>query len=104
VWAAGRAGPSDFIGRATVRCTELYRDKWRRSVAVCRAKRKDLSAWMAAQGRAVAATEYSWDYVGQEAEAKGAHRGIWGGTSRCPGCGGHASHSGGGSSGRPADG
>lgn len=75
---------SDFIGRATVRCTELYRDKWSRPVAVCRAKRKDLSAWMAVQGWAVADTEYSRDYVGQEAEAKGARRGIWRGAFEMP--------------------
>ncbi len=75
---------SDFIGQATVRCAERDRDRWRRIVAVCRAKGEDLSGWMAAQGWAVAFTRYSRDYVGQTEEAKGARRGIWRWTFELP--------------------
>ncbi|KGM35307.1 succinoglycan biosynthesis protein [Inquilinus limosus MP06] len=75
---------SDFIGRATVRCAEQNRDRWRRIVAVCRARGADLSGWMAAQGWAVAYTRYSRDYVGQEAAAKRARKGIWRGTFEVP--------------------
>ncbi|WP_051247919.1 thermonuclease family protein [Inquilinus limosus] len=75
---------SDFIGQATVRCAERDRDRWRRIVAVCRARGEDLSGWMAAQGWAVAFTRYSRDYVGQEAQAKGARRGIWRGRFEVP--------------------
>ncbi|MGO4127411.1 thermonuclease family protein [Inquilinus sp. YAF38] len=76
---------SDFIGQATVRCAERDRDKWRRIVAVCRARGEDLSGWMAAQGLGpVADTEYSRDYVRRTEEAKGARRGIWRGAFEMP--------------------
>lgn len=75
---------SDFIGQATVRCAERDRDRWRRIVAVCRASGEDLSGWMAAQGWAVTYTRYSRDYLGQEAAAKGARKGIWRGAFEMP--------------------
>ena len=53
------------------------RDRYGRSVAVCRVAGADLNAWMVEQGWAVAYRKYSTDYVSQETAAKAARRGLW---------------------------
>ena len=56
---------------------ERDRDRYGRVVAVCRAAGEDLNAWMVSQGWALAYRQYSRDYVGEEADARAARRGIW---------------------------
>ena len=51
---------------------------------MCYAGGADLSAWMVAQGLALAYRRYSMDYVDQEAGARAARRGIWGATFERP--------------------
>ena len=59
------------IGGGSVRCDIKNRDQYGRAVAVCFGKgSEDLNAWMAANGEAVAYTEYSKDYVSAADDAR----------------------------------
>jgi endonuclease YncB( thermonuclease family) len=58
------------IGSAPVRCDVKNKDQYNRSVAVCYNGSEDLNSWMAANGYAVAYTEYSKDYVSQADAAR----------------------------------
>lgn len=91
--AAGRAWPcgreatralSRRIAGRTVVCEERDRDRYGRSVAVCRAGGEDLNAWMAFEGWAFAYRRYSRSYVAEERAAKAAGRGIWRGNVVAP--------------------
>ena len=75
---------SDRIGEAPISCEPRDTDRYGRTVAVCRKGTEDLNSWMVAQGHAVAFRRYSSEYVGQEAQARAAKRGIWAGTFEEP--------------------
>lgn len=75
---------ADRIGSATVACTPTDRDRYGRTVAVCRADGIDLNAWMVRAGWAVAYRRYSGDYVGDEEAAAAGRAGIWQGTFVVP--------------------
>lgn len=85
-----------FIGRQTVACVEVDRDRYGRSVAVCSVGKVDLGDWLVRSGLAVDWPRYSkGDYAPAEAEARGRHSGIWSGRfvepwryRRCIGAGG----------------
>lgn len=66
-YAAGLAAADALrkhVGSAPVRCDVKNRDQYNRAVAVCyRNGDEDLNEWMAANGQAVAYTEYSKDYA-----------------------------------------
>lgn len=68
---------ADLIGSRTVDCKETARDRYGRIVAVCRLGLTDLSAWLAAEGWAVAYRRYSTAYVSHEHSARSTRRGIW---------------------------
>lgn len=65
------------IGSRTVNCEERDRDRYGRSVGVCREAGEDLNAWMVRQGWALAYRRYSRAYVAEESEARTARRGMW---------------------------
>ncbi len=65
------------IASRPVSCTEKDRDQYHRIVAVCRVGGEDLSAWLVAEGWAMAYRHYSTAYVLQEDAARAAHRRIW---------------------------
>ena len=69
----------ELIGNSDVSCTERDRDRYGRIVAVCYANGRDLNAAMVLSGMALAYRKYSDDYTGQEASARAARRGLWGG-------------------------
>jgi endonuclease YncB( thermonuclease family) len=75
-WPAGRMASSRLqaltAGRSIV-CQEKDRDRYGRTVAVCRASGEDLGAIMVREGLAWAFVRYSSDYVGQEGQAKAAN-------------------------------
>ena len=73
---AGRALAKRIAGQRVL-CEEKARDRYGRSVAVCRIKGHDLGAWMVSQGWALAYRRYSNDYADEEAEAKSARKGVW---------------------------
>ena len=65
-------------------CERRDTDRYGRMVAVCRAGTVDIGEQMVAEGWAVAFVRYSAAYVGQEAEARQARRGLWAGRFRMP--------------------
>ncbi len=79
-WPCGRDATralSMQIGGRTVVCEERDRDRYGRSVGVCRAGGEDLNASMAAAGWAFAYRRYSLSYLPEEWAARAAERGIW---------------------------
>jgi endonuclease YncB( thermonuclease family) len=73
-----------LVGRRAVSCAAKDRDRYGRTVAVCRLGNTDLNDWMVRRGHAVAYTHYSKAYVPAEAEARDARRGLWAGTFQRP--------------------
>lgn len=70
---------SDKIGSGNVACDVVDKDRYGRSVAVCRLGAEDLNGWLVAQGWGMAYRQYSKAYVALEDEARAAKRGIWAG-------------------------
>ena len=86
-WPCGREATralSGRIGGRTVACEERDRDRYGRTVAVCRIGGEDVNAWMVAAGWAFAYRRYSRSYVAAETAAKGARRGVWRGEVVAP--------------------
>lgn len=78
-WMAGKeatAAMLDLVKGHTITCEEKTKDRYGRTVALCRAHGDDLGAAMVRAGMAWAFTRYSSDYVGQEREAIGAKLGV----------------------------
>lgn len=75
---------ADIIGRKPVSCDERDRDRYGRSVAVCRIGSLDLNGWLVRNGHATAYQQYSRDYVAQEAQARAERAGIWAGRFEMP--------------------
>lgn len=79
-WRCGKDASfalSDKIGRKTVRCENLGRDRYKRVLGRCWLGDTDLNGWMVSQGWAVAYRRYSTQYVPEEDQANAARRGIW---------------------------
>ena len=78
-WPAGSLAATRLqaltAGRSIV-CQEKDRDRYGRTVAICRASGEDLGAIMVREGFAWAFTRYSIDYVDQQEEARRANRGV----------------------------
>lgn len=70
---------SDKIGQGNVACEVVDKDRYGRSVAICRLGAEDLNGWLVQQGWGMAYRQYSTAYVRLEDEAKAAKRGIWAG-------------------------
>lgn len=73
-----------LLAGAEVVCEARTRDRYGRTVAVCRVGRVDVGAAMVRDGWALAFVRYSADYVAQEHEAQQALRGMWAGTFTFP--------------------
>lgn len=78
-WPAGHMATTKLLqlveGRPVI-CDAKDRDRYGRTVAVCRVGGEDLGAIMVREGMAWAFAKYSSDYVGQEARAKAANLGV----------------------------
>lgn len=78
-WPAGRMATTRLLeltnGHPVV-CDDRGRDRYGRTIAVCRVSGEDLGALMVRQGMAWAFTRYSLDYVDQEAKAKAERLGV----------------------------
>lgn len=86
-WQCGQTAANmlaDKIGNQTVTCTTKDKDRYGRIVAVCFAGGVDLNGWIVSEGMAVAYRKYSQDYIGQEATAKKANKGLWGSQFEMP--------------------
>jgi endonuclease YncB( thermonuclease family) len=78
-WMGGIEATKTLIemtrGRA-VSCQDRVKDRYGRTVALCRADGRDLGAAMVSAGMAYAFTRYSSDYIGQEKSALAARLGV----------------------------
>ena len=86
-WRCGELATRALVGRIggrTVAYEERGRDRYGRAVALCRAGREDLNAWMVEQGWALAYRRFSRAYVDEERAAHAARRGIWRGEFVAP--------------------
>lgn len=78
-WQAGQAATralQSFMEGRAITCEPRDRDRYGRTVALCRADSRDLGASMVSAGMALAFTRYSTDYVADEAKAKAARAGV----------------------------
>jgi endonuclease YncB( thermonuclease family) len=75
---------ADKIGRGPVECDDRGRDRFGRTIAVCRSGSIDLNRWLVSTGNALAYRRYAADYVDDEAEAMVHRRGVWRGTFVVP--------------------
>lgn len=86
-WACGQQAAlalSDYIGRSTVSCEVTDTDKYSRLVARCSTSKGSINQWMVQSGWALAYTDYSRDYVLEEALARQSKLNLWGGTFDTP--------------------
>lgn len=78
-WPAGTAATGaliDLMRGHAITCEARGKDRYGRTIGLCRADGVDLSAGMVRAGQAVAFTRYSHDYVTLEAEARAARVGV----------------------------
>jgi endonuclease YncB( thermonuclease family) len=78
-WPAGLEAThalESLILSGPVACEDRGRDRYGRSIGLCRAGGRDLGADMVSAGMAWAFTRYSSDYVDQERTAIGARLGV----------------------------
>ncbi|MFM8745345.1 MAG: thermonuclease family protein [Aestuariivirga sp.] len=75
---------ADRIGRGTVRCEPMGRDRYDRIIATCFKDGVNLNGWMVREGWAVAFRKYGNDYIADEDEARANRRGLWAGTFDMP--------------------
>ena len=73
-----------LVGGQEVTCAPRTRDRYGRTVALCRVEALDLGAAMVRDGWALAFVRYAADYLGLEGEARAARRGLWQGTFVAP--------------------
>jgi len=86
-WACGEAAAAKLralVAGRTLVCTQKDIDRYGRTVAQCTNGEADLGAELVRAGLALAYRQYGGDYVGEEAEAKAARRGVWAGTFTPP--------------------
>jgi endonuclease YncB( thermonuclease family) len=79
-WQCGRDASkalAGWLGRRSVACEARIKDRYGRTVAVCKVEGEDLSAWLVINGWALAFRRYSMDYVADEARARVKRVGIW---------------------------
>lgn len=65
-----------LMAMGSVQCEDRGRDRYGRSIGLCRAAGRDLGAEMVSAGMAWAFTRYSADYVDQEKRAIRGHAGV----------------------------
>jgi len=78
-WPAGRLAATRLLQLTqgnTVTCEARDRDRYGRTVALCRANGEDLGAIMVREGMAWAFVRYSRDYVDQESRARADRLGV----------------------------
>jgi endonuclease YncB( thermonuclease family) len=79
-WSCGEAASAalrEIIGDHPVVCRGNKKDRYKRLIAVCFIKQRNLNRAMVRNRWALAYRKYSLDYVRDEIEAKENERGIW---------------------------
>lgn len=86
-WPCGeraRAALATLIADQAVSCRTQGADVYRRQLARCYLGRRDLNRWLVAHGWAVAYGRDAALFVGAEAQARRARRGVWAGQFQAP--------------------
>ncbi len=86
-WPCGRRARSELrklIGNDTVQCEQRARDRFNRSVAVCRAGGRDLGEAMVRAGFAFAYPDWASPYGAAEMDARSRKAGLWAGSFQNP--------------------
>lgn len=73
-----------LLRRGTVACTSAEADRYGRAVASCKTSDLDINGEMVRLGWAVTYLRHNIAYVGEEAEARAAGRGLWQGRFENP--------------------
>jgi endonuclease YncB( thermonuclease family) len=79
-WACGKAAARELhrqVDGRDVSCQSRGTDKYGRTLGVCFVGARDVNAEMVRHGFAWAFRKYSTSYVGEEADARSRHAGIW---------------------------
>lgn len=79
--SAARDRAAALVAGQEVRCEPVDTDRYGRAIAHCSVEGADLGGRLVSEGLAWAYVHFSRDYVGAEAEARAARRGIWQGTA-----------------------
>tara|TARA_Y100000741_G_C18223273_1_gene546805 strand:+ start:206 stop:709 length:504 start_codon:yes stop_codon:yes gene_type:complete len=74
----------DFIKNNEVSCEIYGKDRYKRYLAVCYLKNKDINSWLVKNGLAIAYKKYSKQYLSEENFAKKNFLGIWAGSFKEP--------------------
>jgi endonuclease YncB( thermonuclease family) len=86
-WACGSEAYdrlSRLVTGNEVRCTEIGKDQYGRTLGRCTVGGVDVNRTMVTTGFAVAFRRYSMEYISAEESAKAGKRGIWAGTFEMP--------------------
>lgn len=86
-WRCGQKAAlalAERIGTRSVACEGTGRDRYRRTLAICRIADADLNEWMVRQGWALAYRRYSTEYVPAEDSARSNRLNLWAGTFVAP--------------------
>lgn len=86
-WNCGRAAQKALdrlIDGRRVECDDKGRDKYDRSLGICRVDGRDINAELVRQGMAWAFVKYSESYVKEEKAARTERTGIWQGDAEPP--------------------
>jgi endonuclease YncB( thermonuclease family) len=87
-WLCGQEAAKalrELVGTSPLSCVEHDRDRYKRSVSVCKLPDgTDIGAFMVSNGYAVAYARYSNLYVEDEKKAREAMRGLWSGSFQMP--------------------
>lgn len=70
---------ADWLDQAQpIRCTERYRDRWKRIVATCYRRGQDVGEWLVSHGHALDWPQFSkGKYKRAEREARARQAGMW---------------------------
>ena len=73
-----------FVKNETLVCEKKSIDRYKRVIAICYKKKKDINSWLVRNGLAVAYTKYSKRYIINENDAKKEKKGLWAGNFEMP--------------------
>jgi endonuclease YncB( thermonuclease family) len=86
-WPCGRRAQSELrrlIENGSVQCEQRTKDRFNRSVAVCRAGGRDLGEAMVRSGFAFAYPDWASPYGAAETDARSRKAGVWAGSFQNP--------------------
>lgn len=86
-WMCGNEAANrldQLIQNRNITCQILDQDRYGRAIAKCQLGERDISAWLVANGWAVAYRRYSTQYIRQEQSAKAGELGVWGSEFEMP--------------------